>query len=116
MTKPKMRIKPMNYKNGDLGMWHTFAEVAGHLKFVAEIQEQMLYSECKFYSYDDSAFEEYCHNEKITRTKDFEAKGECWGCTFYQLQEKMQVARAIKLSLQFVHENQVNPKCLEGSK
>lgn len=81
-------MTPMRYKNGDLGMWHKFAEFAEHLKFVAEAEEQSLYSLCASYSFDDSAFEEYCNEERIKRTKDFSAKDECWKCPFYSPKEK----------------------------
>lgn len=80
-------MKPMKYKN-DLEMWHKFAEFAEHLKFVSEAEEQKLYSECVHYSYDDAAFEEYCKCPKIiARTKDFEAKEECWKCGFFELRK-----------------------------
>ena len=81
-------MKPMKYPNSDLGMWHTFAEVAEHLKFVAEAEEQRLYSQCEFYSYDDHAFEEYCNHPEIKRNKDFVAKDECWKCKFFCIPKK----------------------------
>jgi hypothetical protein len=75
-------MSKMSFKN-DIEMWHKFADFAEHLKFVAHAQEQKLYSQCVFYSYDDAAFEEYCNNEKIIRRIDFEACNECWKCPFY---------------------------------
>ncbi len=82
------KIRPMHYKNGDLGMWHSFGLMAEHLKFVAQAEEQTLYSLCESYSYDDSAFEEYCNQEKIERSKDFHASEECWKCPYYRVREK----------------------------
>jgi len=68
-------------------MWHKFKEFAEWLTFVAGSKEQTLYSQCKFYSYDDDAFEESCNCPKIKRKKDFDASEECWRCLFYQKQE-----------------------------
>ena len=76
-------MKPMKYKNGDLGMWHHFAEVAEHIKFVSESQEITLIGLCKFYSWDNEAFEEYCNCPSIERKKDFDSKNECWNCPCY---------------------------------
>jgi len=77
-------MRPMKYKyKNDLEMWHKFAEFAEHIKFVAEAEEYTLYSKCAYYSWDDYAFEEYCNCDKIERSKDFEAKEECWKCPFY---------------------------------
>jgi hypothetical protein len=79
-------MSKMSFKN-DIAMWHKFAEFADHLKFVANAQEQTLYSLCEFYSYDDAAFEEYCKNEKIIRRIDFDARSECWKCRFYAMKK-----------------------------
>jgi len=81
-------MKPMQYSNGDLGMWHMFAETAEHIKFVAESQERTLISECHFYSYDNGACEEYCNCEKIVRSSDFISKEECWKCPHYSSTNK----------------------------
>jgi len=84
----KEKLRPMRYKNSDLGMWHAFGLFAEHLAFVAQTEEQSLYSKCESYSYDDGAFEEYCNQEKIKRTKDFHAEDECYKCLYYRLREK----------------------------
>lgn len=75
-------MKKMPFKNG-LEMWHRFAEYAEWLKIVAETEEQILYSKCKFYSWNNDAFEENCLNGEIERETDFNAKDECWKCKFY---------------------------------
>jgi hypothetical protein len=92
-------MKPMKYKNSDLGMWHHFAEVAEQMKFVAKAQEDSLIGKCQFYSWDNEAFEEYCNCEKLEGkhkgfgTKrghggDFDSKLECWKCPFYSQQKE----------------------------
>lgn len=82
-------VKPMKYPNSDLGMWHKFAEMAEHLKFVAEQQEISLYSKCKFFGYDDEAFEHHCNQDELEakrqkKQRDFSPKEECWKCKFYE--------------------------------
>lgn len=78
------KVRPMKHKNSDLGMWHGFRVMADHLQFVAQTEEQKLYSTCESYHYDDSAYEEECSQEKIMRKKDFDASEECWKCKFYK--------------------------------
>lgn len=78
------KLRPFKFRNGDLGMWHNFGVMAEHLQFVAQAEEQNLYSKCESYHYDDSAYEEECSQEKITRKKDFDASDECWKCQFYK--------------------------------
>lgn len=81
-------MKPMKYKNSDLGMWHHFAEIAEQMKFVAENQENSLINLCKFYSWDNKVFEEYCNQEKIERKKDFDSRKECYKCPYYKSDEQ----------------------------
>ena len=80
-------MKKMPFKN-DLEMWHKFAEFAHWMKFVAIAEEHKMISQCKFYSYDDGAFEEYCHCPSIKRTIDFTAEEECWKCKHYSMEKE----------------------------
>jgi len=81
-------MKPMNYKNSDLGMWHHFADVAEQLQFVAKAEEDKLIGLCVHYHWDDEAFEEECNCESITRKKDFDSRKECWKCPSYSVQDE----------------------------
>lgn len=85
----------MKCKN-DLEMWHKFAEFAEHLKFVAEAEEQALYSQCIHYHFNRESFEEHCNCDKIERNKDFEAKNECWKCPFYTMVYTMKEKKEAK--------------------
>lgn len=97
-------MKPMNFKN-DLEMWHKFAEFAEWLQFVATAQESSLFDNCTYYSYDDGAFEEYCHCPEIVRTKDFEAKEECWKCSFRKVMGGSQQNSLAKRGMPIAFEN-----------
>ena len=77
----------MKYKN-DLEMWHSFLTVAKDIAFVAQAELHRLQRECKFYSWDDGAFEEYCNHPEIKRKGDFHADDECWKCILFKYNKR----------------------------
>jgi len=79
----------MKYRN-DLEMWHRFLVVAKEIAFVAQAEMHKLQMECKFYSWDNGAFEEYCNHPEIDRKRDFIADDECWKCKFFTTKESEQ--------------------------
>jgi len=72
----------MKYKN-DLEMWHSFLVVTKEIAFVAQAELHRLQGKCKFYSWDNRAFEEYCNHPMIKRKGDFDSDKECYKCKFY---------------------------------
>ena len=76
----------MKYRT-DLEMWHSFMTVAREMAFVSQAELHRLQGECRFYSWDGQAFEEYCNCPEIKRKNDFVADEECWKCKFFIYKE-----------------------------
>lgn len=72
----------------DLEYYHKVQEQLKKMLQFFEFLELEEIPQCRYYSYDDGACEEYCKHPDIKRKYDFDSKQECWQCKLRKIGEK----------------------------